>query len=131
MFREFKVPTIDYSKKNKSMTIPDQSMSIDEIMKRFVRGIPVDVVQRQGVFVDQNDHDLEALSRMDFADKAAMADELAANAEAITEGLKRKEQAKRATKQKAEEEATHKAASGSGIGSLDNTMPVDTKQNTK
>jgi hypothetical protein len=130
MHRIYVPITVDYSKKNKSMTIPDQSMSIAEIIKRFVRGVPVDVIQRQGVYVDQNDHDLEAMSRLDFADKAFMADELRQNAQAIEADLVGKERSKRATKQK-EAEAAKASAAASGIGSLDNTMPVDTKQSTK
>lgn len=57
----------------KSKTIPDQSLSIKEIVDRYVRGIPVDITEKKPVYVDQNDHDLEKLSRMDFGEKAEYA----------------------------------------------------------
>lgn len=70
---QYKVPTIDRVRVRKSVCIPDQSMSVQEIVRRFVRGIPIDVKQREAVYVDQNDHDLEKLSRMDFGEKAEFA----------------------------------------------------------
>lgn len=70
---KYKKPKIDYKTQRKSVAIPDQSLSIQEIVKRFVRGVPVDIVQRQPIYIDQNDHDLEKLSRMDFGEKAEMA----------------------------------------------------------
>lgn len=70
------IPKIDYKKRRKSFAIPDQSMSIQEIVKRFVRGIPVDILQREAVYSDQSDHDLEKLNRMDFADKTQFAKDL-------------------------------------------------------
>lgn len=73
-------PTVDYKKKRASQTIPDQSLSIQEIVKRYVRGIPVDVLQREPVYVDQSDHDLEKLARMDFHEKAEYANALAQDA---------------------------------------------------
>lgn len=68
-------PKIDYKKRRQSYAIPDQSMSIQEIVKRFVRGIPVDIIQREAVYSDTG-HDLEKLNRMDFADKAQFAKDL-------------------------------------------------------
>lgn len=112
----------------KSKTVPDQSMSISEIVRKFVRGIPVDVVQRQGVFVDQNEHDLEKLSRMDFAEKSELASEMREHTEqVVTDIEERKQRAKKVKEQKAKESEQ----SSAGIGSLDNTMPVDTKVTTK
>lgn len=82
------VPVVDFAKVRKSQTIPDQSMSIQEIVKRFVRGIPVDIVRREGVYVDQHDHDLEKLSRMDFGQKAEYAQALADRANRLQADLK-------------------------------------------
>lgn len=121
-------PKIDYGKVRKSMTVPDQSLSIDEIVKRYVRGLPVDVIQRQGVYVDQNDHDLEKMSRMNFADQADMAEEMARKAEQIEE--QHNERVREHLERKNEEAAKKKAKDKSelpGIEVLDNTMPVDTK----
>lgn len=64
-----------------SQTIPDQSLSINEIVARFTRGIPVDTQVKRPVYADQNDYDLEKLSRMDFAEKAQLAGEMRENAE--------------------------------------------------
>lgn len=60
----------------KMRVIPDQSLSIKEIVRRFTKGLPVDVKQREGVYLDQtgeSEIDYEKLSRMDFADKVEFA----------------------------------------------------------
>lgn len=80
-------PKIDWKKRRKSSAIPDQSMSIQEIVKRFVRGIPVDILQREAVYSDQNDHDLEKLNRMDFAEKVQFARDLRQRSEAQLDSL--------------------------------------------
>lgn len=80
-------PEIDYKTKRKSHAIPDQSLSIQEIVKRYVRGVPVDVVQRQGTYLDQSEHDMEKMTRMDFGEKHDMAANFAANAESIKNEL--------------------------------------------
>lgn len=76
MKRSYTPPPVNFQKVRKSYTVPDQSLSIKEIVERYVRGLPVDVVQRQGVYADNEDVDLEKLSRMDFADKAAYAEDM-------------------------------------------------------
>lgn len=78
-------PKVDYKARRKSVTIPDQSLSIQEIVKRYVRGIPVDVQQRPQVYVDQQDDDLEKLSRMDFGEKAEYAAMLAEQARKLSD----------------------------------------------
>lgn len=127
----FKRQVISTKRTKKSMTIPDQSMSIQEIVKRFVRGIPVDVVQRKGVYIDQSDHDLERMSRMDFGEKAALADEMRGQADSILNQLKADERTQKEKKAKAVKDAKEARAAKAGIGMLDNTMPVDTKLTTK
>lgn len=123
----YKRPSISMKKVRKSMTIPDQSMSIAEIVRRFVRGIPVDVVQRNPVYMDQSEHDFEQIARMDFGDKAAMADDLRDKAEAIKQKAQSDEREKRAKNAKAAaEKAKAKSQKETGIDSLDNTMPDDT-----
>lgn len=70
----YKVPAVKYGGPvMKSRTIPDQSLSIKEIVRRYVKGIPVDVVERTPVYCEQSEHDLEKLSRMDFGEKAEYA----------------------------------------------------------
>lgn len=85
----------------KYRTQPDQSLSIDEIMKRFVRGIPVDIQQREGVYVDQSEHDLEKMSRMDFGEKAAMAAELSEQTEAKKAAFEERQRARKEATQRA------------------------------
>lgn len=103
-------------------------MSIIEIVKRYTRGIPVDVIQRQGVFIDQNEHDLEKLHRMDFGEKADMADGLKArNTEIIKAAeLTQQEQRSKDTEAALEVEVQKRVKSAKHSKSLDNTMLNDT-----
>lgn len=105
--RSFVMAVVDYSAEPrlKSKTIPDQSLSILEIVRRYVRGIPVDVVQREPVYSDQTEFDLEKLSRMNFAEKAAFADELKERAIAMDSELRERarildERARKASEEK-------------------------------
>lgn len=129
---------IDFNKVQKSLTVPDQSLSIQEIVRRYVKGIPVDVVQRQGVYVDQDLHDLEAMSRKDFAQKAALAaelmeqcDNMASDIKAEAERLKRERLKAKENEQK--EPVTRvkklmvKPSAKKHSSDLDNTMLDDTK----
>lgn len=118
----------------KSRTIPDQSMTIEEIVKRFVRGIPIDIVQKDPVYIDQDEHDLEGLNRMSFSEKAEFAEQMKERAQGIaTEQKARKERAQAKAKEaaQAKSDASQAARQQTGIDSLDNTMPVDTKLTKK
>lgn len=55
-------------KGSKKLTVPDQSMSLKEILQRFVRGesLPID----KGGEYHESEDDLEKLARMDLVDKA-------------------------------------------------------------
>lgn len=114
----YKEPVVNYGKVRKSVTIPDQSLSIQEIVKRYVRGIPVDVLQRKGVYVDQSDEDLEMLSRMDFGEKAAYAQTLAERANRLAsdynEAVRRSEEERAEEKNKQADEAAKLAAQSNG-----------------
>lgn len=101
-------PKIDFVKQRKKLAIPDQSLSVQEIVRRFVRGIPVDMKQREAVYVDQNDHDLEKLSRMDFGEKTEFARSEAERLEQWRSELTEAEQAKRSEAAKAKEESEAK-----------------------
>lgn len=101
------VPKINYSKRRKGRAIPDQSLTIQEIVKRYVRGIPVDVLQRTPVYSDQEDHDLEKISRMDFGEKAAYAAQQAEQAKQLRNELNEKEAEHREAQERA---ASEKAA---------------------
>lgn len=106
----YKSPEINYAKRRKSIAIPDQSLSIQEIVKRYVRGVPVDIVQRKGVYVDQDDHDLEKLSRMDFGEKAEYAAALAEDAKRLQSELSELERSHSEAKAKQASEAAAKAS---------------------
>lgn len=87
--------------KRKYRTVPDQSMTIQEIMARFVRGIPVDIQQRESVYVDQSEYDLEKMSRMDFGDKAAMAAEMREQSEAKKAAFEERQRVRKEVTQRA------------------------------
>lgn len=118
--KEHVVPEVRFKGRRKSQTIPDQSMSIQEIVKRFVRGVPVDIVQREAVYSDQSEHDLEKLSRMDFGEKAEFARRMSEQAQGLSTELQEREAEHREAiatkaKEKAQRIAQKKASGTSGI----------------
>lgn len=128
---KYKPTKVDYGEaKRKSKALPNKSMHIDEMVRRYARGLEIDVVQKTPIYSEQDEHDLEQISRMDFAQKAAFAAEQQALAKAKQAELAAIEATKRA-KKKAQEAAERDKARASGIGSLDNTMPVDTSLSPK
>lgn len=114
-------PKCTTAKLRKSMAVPDQSLSVIEIANRYIKGLPIDLVKRDPVFVEQSDHDLERLSRMDFAEKAEFADQMLSQAEAIKADYTDRERArlaKRETARKAKLESdAAKAAASTKLGS--------------
>lgn len=116
----------------KSTTLPDQALSVQTILDRYTRGIPVSLTQRESTFLDQEETDYEQLARMEFDEKIAYAqamqqraseikNELAAQAQAKSERMKRKAQAK------LEREIEKRGSKNSSIDqNLDNTMLRDT-----
>lgn len=99
------IPRIDYGKTRPSIAIPDQSLSIQEIVKRYVRGVPVDVIQRPPVWSDQEEYDLEKLGRMDFGEKHEYAQALSERAEEIKAELTELARSHALAKQEAEAKA--------------------------
>lgn len=112
--------------------MPKQSMTIREIVERFGRGLPVAVSQREKVFLESNDLDLEKLGRLDPTDKAfearARQQSLDRVADKIQSERARKEQEKEIA---ARDKSQAKTGAGAGIDELDNTMPDDTSQAAK
>lgn len=132
MKTNYQRPPVNYKKRRKSMTIPDQSLTIQQIMDRFVQGIPVNVSKNDGVYLDQDDYDLEKMSRMNFADKSAMSDELRAQAKAQKETLIAKEELETTRRKQRIEKAKQKGTQNPDIvKNLDNTMSDDTKLSNK
>lgn len=112
----------------KSQTIPDQSMSIHELVRRFVKGIPADVVQRAPVYnPNNNEVDLERLGRLDPADKAFEASQMLQENNSTAQQIQRTiDDHRRKAEEDERAEESHREHQ-TGIGSLDNTMPDDTK----
>lgn len=106
----YPLPQVDWKKKRPSKTLPDQSMSIQEIVKRFVRGIPVDVPNREAVYIDQSEDDLEKLSRMDFAEKAEYARQLGERANEMRSEMAEAVRRSKEEREKAESEAASKGS---------------------
>jgi len=119
-----------FTRPRKRVTVPDQSMSIQELVRRFVKGIPSDVIQREAVYNDQSEYDMEKLARMDFSEKAALAAELSAQAREQSDELQARERARRAKEHKAQNPAPAPQARPV-LDPLDNTSTDDTKHTTK
>lgn len=65
-----------------SRTQPNQGLTIRDILERFTKRLPVDVKMYDPVYLDQTEHDLEKLNRMDFDDKIRFGEQLVAEKEA-------------------------------------------------
>lgn len=122
----YKPPVVVSKALRQGKTVPDQAMSIKEIVARFTRGIPVDVRARQGVFIDSSE-DLEKLSRMDFGEKAAYADELSQRANELDAELKERARKHDERKRKAARPGSDQAGEGDvPKDDLDDTLAHDT-----
>lgn len=94
-------PEIDFgAPKRKVLTQPNMALSISEIMNKSLRGVAVDVKHRTPVWMDQEQHDIEKLSRMEFGEKAQMSEELMGRHNAILDEY----EANEAKRKQAEEE---------------------------
>lgn len=100
----------------KSKTEPDQNYTVKELFHRFVRGLPVQASRQEPMFLgEENDIDLEKVSKLSAMDKSDLADEMAAKAEAIDQTLtdakaKRSEAKAKAEAEKASADAAKRAA---------------------
>lgn len=117
-------------KGRKKITVPDQSMTVQEIMRRFVRGVSIDVPRKQGVYNEDAQYDLERLSRLDIDEKTEMAARLREEAVEMQRDIQEAERAKRAERAERARKAEQPqpAAKAAGKVDLDNTLPVDTAQ---
>lgn len=77
-----------------SLTVPDQAMSLKEILRRFASGIPMDAGK---VPIYDEENDLPDFTKMDLADREALAQEYAEEVREIKERVKERE-TKRAEK---------------------------------
>lgn len=129
--RKFVSKPVDFKKLKKGRAIPKQSMSLQEIVRRFVKRIPVEVNTSPPVYLDGfANEDLEKVSRLDTADRALRANEVAQRAEALKKEAEAKtselvSENKRIADEKEAERLERESATG--IDSLDNTMPDDSR----
>jgi len=59
----------------KKLTVPNQSMTLEEILRRFTRGEPL-AIGREGNFNEDADEDLEKLATRDLVDRQEYVDKL-------------------------------------------------------
>lgn len=127
---KYKLRTPDFKVVRKSKTVPNQSMTIQDIVSRFVRGIPIDINIKPGVYhPDNNEHDLNKMSNLDTVDKAFLATEMREKNEQIKADIEANERAKAEEKQakdEAELSELKQRAQQTSIENLDNTMLGDT-----
>lgn len=93
----------------KSMTVPDETMTMKQIMEKFVRGQDVrGGLVRRGWYGEDDprfdDPDLEAVSRMDATEVAEMAEEQRKNTEAKKAAVDEIERKQKAADEEAERE---------------------------
>lgn len=100
-----------------SQTVPDDTMSIREIVDRFVTTRRVDErLQRQGFIgdADFDDEDLEEVERMDFVDRSELAQRMRDNVDESQSKIDEYERKrKEAVKLKKEQKAQGSGSSGS------------------
>lgn len=132
MQHKMKPPVIKYGVQLPSTTLPDQALTVKEILRRFSKGIPVSQRQYDPVYLDQAEYDYEAINRLSFDEKFSLADEFRQRAEQIKAEIeaqrKAKDELERKEQIEAEIERRKAQQKQPGIDHLDNTMPGDTTQ---
>lgn len=94
------------TKFGKSMTLPDQSYTVKELFQRFRKGLPIKASQSEPIWAgEENEVDLEKVSRMSRMDKADLSAELAEqNAAQEEQILSEKKQRAEERKKKAQQQ---------------------------
>ncbi|QGF19318.1 hypothetical protein [Antarctic microvirus CAA_003_V_1] len=82
-----------------SETIPDQSMSVDEIMRRYAQGLPMSG-ERVPTYEDPEIETMPDLSKMDLADREQVIKSYTKEIQEIRESHEKTQTAKAAKKQK-------------------------------
>lgn len=77
-------PSVGEINNQPSMTVPDQALSLKEILRRYASGQPLDGM-REGWFDDEND--LPDLNTLDFADREDLLAEMRAKVESLRQEL--------------------------------------------
>lgn len=61
-------PTAGIAGGRKKLTVPNQALSLEEILRRFTRGESLEI-GKDGTFDDEGDDDLEKVAHMDLVDR--------------------------------------------------------------
>lgn len=88
-----------------SRTQPNQGLTIRDILERFTKRLPVDVKMYEPVYLNQTEHDLEKLNRMDFDDKIRFGEQLVAEKKAKAQEAVDASEALREQREREEKEA--------------------------
>lgn len=103
---KFKSKKVDFKRVRVSKhVIPNQSMTMKEVIERFVRGLPLDIKEKPKIYLEQNDYDFEKMSGLDPTEKAYQATEFEAQAEALSEEIQANEKVKNERRKKADVDA--------------------------
>lgn len=119
--------------KRPQQAVPRQSMSLDDVMRRFQRGLPVDQKVHPNVYLrGKGAVDYERMSKLDFDAKAALAAEERAKAQRLIEQAKQAKEAKeKRAKQERDRDAEYSERNrdrrSQAVEDLDATLPDDTK----
>jgi len=125
----------DYEKNNGiSNTIPDDTLSIPEILKRFVKGQPIYATSRKPYYDSENDFEtIPDLPRMDLTEQADYFEQHAQNLKDLrkkfTDDVEEKRMADLKAKLKKEFEAEEKERRASFINSNSNNSSLIGTQN--
>lgn len=92
----------------KRVTIPNQTMGLKEMFKRYVRREPLPL-EKEGIYVE-SDYDLEKVAKMDRVDQDEILSEMKAKSEALEAQIKEEDSKIKAEKKRKKEEAQKAAA---------------------
>lgn len=69
-------PSVGFRTRDKKLTVPNQALSLEEILSRFTRGEPLEIGREGAQYDDDGSEDLEKLSHKDLVDKEEYVDKL-------------------------------------------------------
>lgn len=126
----YRVPSGKKCKRAKRV-VPRQSLSLDDVMRRYVRGLPIDMKVHEAVYMNRG-VDYERMSKLDFDEKAAIAAEQAAIQQRYKDeqaklATEREEEAKQVREDELRNEGRAQGSrpEGGGRDHLDDTLPDD------
>lgn len=125
--RDYTPPDILSKRLRRNNTLPNRAMSIETILEKYVRKMPIEVSNREKVYIDQDEYDFEKMSRMSFDEKFEMARDMEAKARQIDlEARQRSETHANEEAERSEDQTGRTQSRASSIDNLDDTMLDDT-----